>query len=165
MNKVFTMNKVLIAALLAASLGAGVPALAADSHSHDSQSQAAPHKLSLDHGKKWATDEPLRRGMGEIRAALAAKHTGIHKGTLTPAEYKALGETVEKKVGDIVANCKLAPEADAQLHVVVAELVAASDAMQGKEPQAKPSKGAVKAVHALNEYGKYFDHPGFKPLR
>lgn len=159
-------RQTLLSLAVAAVLAAAAPAIAADAHSHDQhQAAAQPHKLSLDHGKKWATDEPLRRGMGEIRAALAAKHTGIHKATLTPAEYKALGETVEKKVGDIVANCKLAPEADAQLHVVVAELVAASDAMQGKEPHAQPSKGAIKAVHAVNEYGKYFDHPGFKALR
>lgn len=163
MNKVFTMNKVLIAALLAASLGAGVPALAADSHSHDSQSQAAPHKLSLDHGKKWATDEPLRKGMGDIRGALAAKVDAIHKGKLSAAEYKALGATVEKNVGDIVANCKLPPEADANLHIVVAELVAAADAMQGKS-DVKPAMGAERAVRATNEYAKYFNHPGFKPL-
>jgi hypothetical protein len=24
--------------------------------------------------------------------------------------------------------------------------------------------GAVQAVRALNEYGKYFNHPGWKPL-
>lgn len=166
-RKAHHMSKVFAAALaMAATLGVTAPALAADAHSHDSHSHshAAPQKLTLDHGKKWATDEALRRGMGDIRAAFAGKHARLHKGTLTPAEYAALGQTVVARVGDIVANCKLAPEADANLHVVVAELLAASDAMQGKAA-VEPAKGAIKAVHALNEYGRYFDHPGWKALR
>ena len=59
----------------------------------------------LDHGKKWATDVPLRKNMTEIRAALAASEAGIHKGTLTPDDYKALGALVEAPVATIVAEC------------------------------------------------------------
>jgi hypothetical protein len=28
---------------------------------------AAPNLAQLDHGRKWSTDEPLRKNMGEIR--------------------------------------------------------------------------------------------------
>lgn len=152
----------LIAAALATAvaLGTGAPTFAADPHQHDA---AAPSKLVLDHDKKWSTDEPLRKHMGEIRAALAAKQQGIHKGTLTPEDYKALGTLVEARVAAIVAECKLAPAADANLHLIVAELVAGADAMQGKS-KVKPVAGAVQAVRAVNQYGKYFDHPGWKPL-
>jgi hypothetical protein len=38
-----------------------------------------------------------------------------------------------------------------------------ADAMQGKS-KTKPAAGAVQAVRAVNQYGKYFDHPGWKPL-
>lgn len=155
-------RRTLLAAALATAvaLGTGAPTLAADPHRHDA---AAPSKLVLDHGKKWSTDEPLRKNMGEIRAALAAKQQGIHKGTLTPEDYKALGTLVEARVATIVAECKLAPAADANLHLIVAELVAGADAMQGKS-KVKPAAGAVQAVRAVNQYGKYFDHPGWKPL-
>jgi hypothetical protein len=150
------------AAALAAALafGAVAPALAADSHAHAASEPAA---LTLDHGKKWATDAPLRKSMLEIRTALAARQEAIHKGTLTPADYRGLGAAIEAQVATIVAECKLEPAADANLHVIVAELVAGADAMQGKSTT-RPAKGAVQAVQAVNRYGEYFDHPGWKAL-
>ena len=101
--------------------------------------------------------------MTEIRAALAAKREAIHKGTLTPADYKSLGATVETQVAAIVAQCKLEPAADANLHLIVAELLAGADAMQGKS-KTTPAAGAAQAVRAVNQYGRYFDHAGWKPL-
>lgn len=156
-----TRHTLVAAALVAAfALGAGAPTFAADPHQH---AAGEPTKLVLDHGKKWATDEPLRKNMTDIRAALAAKEVGIHKGTLTPDDYKALGTTVEAHVATIVAECKLVPAADANLHLVVAELLAAADAMQGRA-KTKPAAGAVQAVRAVNQYGRYFNHPGWKPM-
>lgn len=156
-------RRTLVAATLVAAfaLGAGAPALAANPHQH---AAGEPTKLALDHGRKWATDAPLRKGMTEIRAALAAKQEGIHKGSLTPADYKALGTAVEAQVATIVAECKLEPAADANLHLIVAELIAGADAMQGKSAT-KPAAGAVKTVQAVNRYGQYFDHPDWKALR
>jgi hypothetical protein len=149
-----------VAFVTAFALGTGAPTIAADPHQH---AAGEPSKLVLDHGKKWATDEPLRKYMSEIRAALAAKQGGIHKGTLAPEDYKALGTLVEARVANIVAECKLPPAADANLHLVVAELIAGADAMQGKS-KAAPAAGAVQAVRAANRYGTYFNHPGWKPL-
>lgn len=156
-----TRRTLIAAALVTAfALGTGAPTLAADPHQH---AAGEPSKLALDHGKKWATDEPLRRNMSEIRAALAAKQVGIHKGTLAPEDYKTLGTLVEARVATIVAECKLEPAADANLHFIVAELIAGADAMQGKT-KTTPGAGAVQAVRAVNEYGRYFNHPGWKPL-
>ena len=156
-----TRRTLLAAALVTAfALGTGAPSLAADPHQH---AAGEPSKLVLDHGRKWATDEPLRKNMSEIRAALAAKHGGIHKGTLAPEDYKALGTLVEARVATIVAECKLEPAADANLHLIVAELIAGADAMQGKS-KTTPAAGAVQAVRAANRYGTYFNHPGWKPL-
>lgn len=134
--------------------------IAADSHQH---AAGEPAKLVLDHGKKWPTDEPLRKGMTVIREALAAKHDAIHKGKLASAEYKALGGTVETQVATIVAQCKLEPAADANLHLIIAELLAGADAMQGKS-KTTPAAGAAQVVRAVNQYGQYFNHPGWKPL-
>ena len=134
--------------------------MAADSHQH---ATGEPTKLVLDHGKKWPTDEPLRKGMTEVREALAAKHEAIHTGKLAPADYKALGATVETQVASIVAQCKLEPAADANLHLIIAELLAGADAMQGKS-KTTPAAGAAQVVRAVNQYGRYFNHPGWKPL-
>jgi hypothetical protein len=147
-------------AALVFALGASAPALAADTHAHGA---AAPSKLTLDHGKKWTTDAPLRQRMGEIRALLAPQLGPIHAGRLPSADYQALGAAVEQKVAAIVAECKLPPDADAMLHLIVADLVAGADIMQGKT-DGKPAEGAHKVVTAANAYGRYFDHAGWKPL-
>jgi hypothetical protein len=142
------------------ALGAGAPALAAP-HSHDEH--AAPSQLSFDHGRKWATDEPLRRHMGEIGSALAAKSPRILARQLTDEEARLLGAAIELRVAGIVTDCKLPPAADANLHLVVADLVQAADVLQGRTKQ-PPQKGTAIAARATQMYATYFEHPGWKPV-
>jgi hypothetical protein len=155
-------NRMFITVIAAAALalGASYPTFAADVHSH---AAAAPAKLALDHGRRWATDQPLRQYMGDIRALMAARLAPIHSGKLPAADYQALGAAVEQKVAAIVTDCKLPPDADAVLHLIVADLVAGADIMQGKA-SGTPAEGAHKVVTAANAYGRYFDHAGWKPL-
>ena len=157
-----TLHRTIAAFALAMAASAAPLALAATAEGHDHGH--APQALQLDHGRKWATDAPLRRGMGDIRDALAARRDAIHRGRLSAAGYRELGATIENRVAGIVADCKLPPEADANLHIVIAELVAAADAMQGRSEE-KPAQGAERAVNATHAYAKYFEHPGFKPIR
>ena len=146
---------------LAATAWAQTPAQpAAHEHGH----AAAPAKLALDHGKKWSTDAPLRDGMAKIRALVEPKIDAAHAGRITPAQYKEIASGVETEIASIVANCKLPPEADAMLHLVIADLMHGANVMAGKEPKAKPLQGFGVTVTALNNYGRYFDHPGFKPI-
>ena len=148
------------AALAASSVG---PALAqTTAHSHDA---AAPHKLTLNQGRKWVTDEPLRAGMGRIRGLVEPQLGAAHAGKLTPVQYRELAAQVETEVGGIVANCKLEPQADAMLHLVIADIGAGIDAMAGKDAKLRPALGLVKVAQAVNQYGSHFDHPGFKPIR
>jgi hypothetical protein len=58
----------------------------------------------------------------------------------------------------------LPPAADANRHLIVVDLIAGADAMQGKGAT-KPAAGAGKVVQAANRYGQYFDHPSWQPLR
>jgi len=76
---------------------------------------------------------------------------------------RRLGTLVEARVATIVAECRLEPAADANLHLVVAELIAGADAMQGKI-RTTPAAGAMQTVRAVNQYGRYFNHPGWKPV-
>jgi hypothetical protein len=151
-----------LVATFAAALALAPAIAAAQAHSHPGHAEA-PAKLTLNQGKKWQTDEALRKGMSDIRALVEPKIAAIHAGKVTAEDYKALGLQVEQKVGDIVAQCKLPADADAMLHLVVAELMAGADTMQGKGA-GKPADGAHKIVVAANNYGRYFDHPGWKPL-
>lgn len=162
MSPKFSMTTLGAVLASAALLGLQAPAIAADAHQHG-PGGADSHKLQLDHGKKWSTDEPLRKGMSEIRALVDAQHEGIHKGKLKPADYAALGEKIEAQVGYVVSTCKLDPEADANLHIVVGDILEGVEVMKGKEKK-NPRTGAGKVVDALNDYGKYFDHPGWKRL-
>ena len=149
------------AAAMVAALSA--PALA-QTATHD-HSAATPHKLTLNQGRKWATDEPLRVGMGRIRGLVEPQMGAAHAGKLTPVQYRELATQIETEVGGIVANCKLEPKADAMLHVVIADIGAGTDTMAGKHTKASPASGLVRVARAVNQYGSHFDHPGFKPIR
>jgi hypothetical protein len=152
----------LVAAAIAAAFVLGpVPLALAQTHDHGHAD--APPALTLDLGKRWQTDAPLRKHMTDLRASFAKDLGRIHDGTLPPADYAKLGATVEAKVASIINDCKLPPAADAQLHLIVADLIAGADVMQGKAAGA-PAAGAHTVVTALNHYAQYFDHPGFKPL-
>jgi hypothetical protein len=147
----------LVLLALAAPLAAVQPALAQHQH------EAGAHTLRLDNGRKWSTDAPLRQGMSAVRDAVAADHRAIHTNKETAAQYKTLAGKIDGQIAYIVENCKLAPEADAQLHVVLAEIIAGSDLMKDTD-QAKRREGAVKVVGALGTYPQYFDHPGWRAL-
>jgi len=153
------MNRRILITLLAGAAFAVLPA-AASKHENAHEHGASPARLALDGGRKWSTDEALRVQMGELRHAVAYAHGAKRP----PAEYRALGQVVEYRVARIVDECKLTPEADKNLHVVVAELIASADALQ-KEESSHARKAVQRATVALNEYGTHFDHPGWKPLR
>jgi hypothetical protein len=150
-----------LAAVLTCLALTTAPAVAAeqDEHGHE----AGAHKLELDHGKKWSTDAPLRQGMSAIRDAVSAEHDAIHRNRASVAKYQALSKKVDEQVTYMVANCKLAPEADANLHVILAEIIAGSDLMKGKS-KVKARDGAVRIIGALETYPKYFEHPGWRAV-
>lgn len=158
-----TWNKIanaLAAAGLAASLAG--PALAQTAaHSHDA---ATSHKLGLNQGHKWASDEALRKGMGRIRELIAPRLGDAHAGKLTATQYRELAKQVETEVGGIVATCKLEPKADAMLHLVIADLGEGADVLAGKNTKRRPAQGLIKVAQAVNDYGRHFEHPGFKPI-
>lgn len=156
---------VLHALLLVAGLSLSAASLAAPVHKHDAHADhAAPTTLQLNAGKKWATDEPLRKSMENIRQSVAASLHQIHENRLIAAGYDTLARKVEGEVGNIVSNCKLEPKADAQLHLIVADLLAGAEQMAGKVKKAKRQDGAVKVIGALEKYATYFDDPQFKPI-
>lgn len=155
-----TLTRSALAAALALAF-AGPALAAADAHDHGSAGSAA---LELNQGRKWQTDEPLRKGMTNMRSAIAADLKVIHANKATPQQYQALATKLNGEVAYIVQNCKLDPKADAELHKVIAEVMGGAEAMEGKDPHANRRAGAVRVVKALNAYGKHFDHPGWRNL-
>lgn len=142
-----------------ASVFAAAPASAADGHRHDSHAV-----LTLNKGAKWQTDDALRTGMEQIRSALARAIPEVHAGRYDAAQYRTLGETVERQVAYIVQNCKLQPEADAALHAIIAEIGKGLDVIKAPSGGGRRQDGVIHLARALDDYAAHFEHPGWKRL-
>ncbi len=148
--------------LLAVALSSPLAALAAtDAHDHGTTDT---HKLGLNAGKKWGTDDALRQAMSAIRVSVSQTLPVAHSGKATPAEYDAFAKGVTGQVAYIVENCKLDPAADAQLHIIVADIMNGVEAAEGKHGEKERASGVVKVAEAANAYGKYFNHAGWKAV-
>ena len=154
---------VLLAALALVASSNIYAAESADAH-HHSHGSTEPTKLQLNAGKKWATDEALRQAMSDINQAMSKALPTIHKNQFGNAEYQALATTVSGRVAYAVEHCKLEPKADAMLHLVIADLMAGTESMEGKTSNSRHD-GVVKVLEALKSYGKHFQHPGWKAAK
>lgn len=131
--------------------------VAAEPHAH-----AATVEIKLDNGKKWPTDEALRRGMGEIRTAMSEALAPIHADKFSREAFDKLAGRVQGQIDYVTTNCKLPEEADHQLHVVLEQILDGIAIMKADKGRAD---GAVKIVQALELYGSHFSHAGWKPLK
>ena len=143
-DPIMFMNKSIISMAIALCLVSGAPAFAAEPHAHGNR--AAEVHLRLDNGKKWQTDDVLRRGMSEIRAAIAESLTPIHDNVFTPEQYGALAARIQAQIDYVVGSCKLPEKADQQLHLVLEQII---DGVAGMKAATGPSQGAAKIVGLL----------------
>lgn len=158
-----TRKQLAAAAALVACLSSGAQAvLAQDHHSHHAKESA---QLTLNNGKKWTTDDNLRQAMSRIQDALAAELPAIHSDKASAEQYLALAKKVNGQVEFMVQNCKLDKDADAMLHLVIAEIIAGADAMSDQKNNQTRRHGAEKIVSALESYGAYFEHPGWHEVK
>ncbi len=128
-----------------------------EAHQHQHGADDSTAQLTLNNGKKWATDEPLRLGMGRIKALVDPMGAVTPEQSVDPAQAKAIAKGVEGQVAFLVSNCKLEPKADAVLHVLIADM------LQGAEALSKPAptgRGLVLIRHALERYPEYFEPAG-----
>ena len=100
--------------------------------------------------------------MTNIRNAVDKEYDAIHSNQLAEEKYAALAKKVTNEVNYMVENCKLEPEADAQLHLIIADLMEGSTAMESKT---NAQDGAVKVIGAIENYVTYFNDPDFKPIK
>jgi len=142
-----------VALLPAQAAAATSPAATAhDAHQH-AAAAAVPERAVP--AKRWATDAPLREGMGRIRKsvhALAARKPSPP----SPKQATALAGDIERDVNFLIANCKLEPAADAALHGIIGKLLQGAHAV--KADPADPA-AIVTLRAALAEYARTFDDP------
>ncbi len=60
----------------------------------------------------------------------------------------------------LMQNCRLAPEADANLHLIINDLLAGA----GLLTAGSPGNGVTKLTQALQIYARLFNHPDWHPL-
>jgi hypothetical protein len=133
-----------------------------DAHRHHDGGISAG--LSLNNGAKWKTDAPLREGMKNIRNVLEPQLPAIHNNKLKPAQYQTLVGEINAELSAIVKSCKLDKDADAMLHLVLADIIEGVDALAGENKQVGRHDGAVKIYKGLENYGAYFAHPNWQPM-
>lgn len=133
---------------------------AAHDHHHGHEA-AAVQKLQLNAGKKWVTDASLRQAMSGINQAMAKALPLIHQQRFSDAQYQALAVSINQQITFAIENCKLDAGADAMLHLIIADLQDGAEVMSGKTGGDRHG-GAVQVLHALKNYGQYFQHPGWR---
>lgn len=158
------LSTAIIPFTLAAALLVSGTSLATDIAVHDHDHGNAPFELQLNNGEKWEIDAHLSKAMSDISLVMRESIDTIHKDQLPAAEYVPLADQINDSVAYMVANCELPPEADAQLHMVIAQLVTGSDKMAGNNLDATPRDGAVQVLGALEAYEQYFNDPDFVPI-
>lgn len=100
----------------------------------------------------WAPDAPLMEGMSRVRTAVS----GLEAAPDQAAVASHVAE-VDEAIGYMFANCRLEPEPDAALHIVLARLMAASRELQA-DPSATAPVAEMRA--AVANYEALFDDPG-----
>jgi hypothetical protein len=113
-------------------------------------------------GRLWPTDEPLRTAMTRIRSAVEQAAPAYERSELQAADTEKLAATVEESVAYMVANCKLSPDADAALHVLIGRMTSAAAALRS-DPRS--GAGVPELFAVLHDYQSAFEHPGWPPLR
>jgi hypothetical protein len=131
----------------------------AQEHASHQHADHEPAELTLDHGQRWRTDAPLREGMERIRTAVleATGHTNA-AGGLDASPGKRLADTIDDSIAFMVTHCRLAPEADANLHILIGRLAEA--AALAREP-AESNTALSRMQAAVAAYPQYFEHPGW----
>jgi hypothetical protein len=141
-----TLTVLLSLALSAASLA--VPPGHDPHDAHDGHQAAA---TAPPEGKLWPTDAPLRAGMSRIESAVE-QASGQ---PVTQDKARDLARVVKDNVNYIVRNCKLSPEPDAALHVLIGRMMSAASHL---ESGADTGAAVAELQGAVLEYRRHFDH-------
>jgi len=123
-----------------------------DSHAvlHGPGNQATP-------AIRWQTDAPLRLGMRRVRVATDALSHAAH-GHLDAGQVDAVAEELKAAVHEMFAKCRLAPEPDAALHPLLAQVLEASKQLADGGFDA----AVLDALHAvLARYPELFEDEGW----
>jgi len=125
-------------------------------HSHSQHAHGEQVSISAPDGQRWATDPSLREGMSRIQDAVQQALPSAPQAPLGAAEAAQLRDTSNDAIAYMVDNCELPAEADAALHLLLAELIEGANALSQAE---RREAGLEHIVTALQHYAATFDEP------
>ena len=134
----------------ALSMAVAIAPVAAQDHAHHAATANAQMPAG---GQRHAADAPLRKGMADIRVAVDALGH-YERGHMSTEQALAEIATIERSIGDVIANCKLAPQADAALHGIIGTLGQGIAALKA-DPRDMAAIGHLR--EALQDYARLFD--------
>jgi hypothetical protein len=100
----------------------------------------------------------LRAAMTRLQAAIDRALPASQNGALGAADAQALAQTVEREAAFMIENCRLPPQPDAALHVLIGRMLSAAAGLKKSPADAEAVPGLARV---LQEYGETFDHPGW----
>lgn len=104
---------------------------------------------------KYPADAALRTAMDRVRNAVEAFEHARH-GHMGPEQVRALADHLDAQVARVFKECRLEPQADASLHVLLGTILKGSRALR----QAPTDYAPVTAMErALADYARMFDDP------
>ncbi len=121
-------------------------------HSHGGSSNVVEAKPN----KKFIADEALR---GRMSSILSEMQKLSKTGSVAKKRKQVIttGGRVESVVQDIFKSCKLAPDADAAIHPILAEILEGAHMLKKGDEK----NGHEKIHKALLKYGDNFEHSGW----
>lgn len=122
--------------------------------------QTGHHEAVSAPAKKYETDPILRDGMKNISDLVRARWDAAVRSKLPSAEYVRLATEVGKQVTAVVNNCTLPAASDRAFHEILMDMNHALNLMRSSKIEVQRA-GVFALGQALDNYGRYFDHPGW----
>ena len=133
----------------------------ASEHDHNHEQASTHQTIQLNQGEKWPIDASLHIGMSEIKNSIEDNIAEIHHKKFTNLQYKSLAGKIDDQLAYLFENCKLPAGADAQLHILLFDIMQASKQMQSSD---NPRAGAITTIKVLQKYPHYFDDKEWQAL-
>ena len=148
-----------VASVAFAMCTAPVLAQSTDHTGHDAHAaHTAPPAAASKPAQRWATDAPLRAGMRSIHQAVQALDHYEH-GHMDATQAHNTAQQIDTAVNQMIAQCKLKPDADAALHGLLVKFIAGAKAVRESQEAPMPQIKAMR--EALAQYPQLFNDPSW----
>jgi len=155
------MKRSLLPVVLLIIISGNFAAIAEQKQAHPHDHDTNPQQIRLNQGEKWEIDESLNIGMTLIKQEVIKNLDDIHNDLFSNQQYAQLAIELDKQLAFLFKNCQLPPQADAQLHILLAQIGRGVGVIKHDNNK---KQGAVVVIQALKDYPNYFDDPAWQDI-